>query len=139
MNQQNADHARQSHARQSNARPALGLVLDCRDPERLAPFWESALGYVVAGTEGNYTLLTPTADRDAGSRFVLQRVPEDKLGKNRMHIDLHTPDIEGTAARLEALGGRRLAPGTMSEFGETWILMADPEGNEFCICDPDNC
>jgi predicted enzyme related to lactoylglutathione lyase len=117
--------------------PQLGLVLDCLDPEALAPFWAAALGYAVIGAADNYTLLLP--DGRDGPQLLLQRVPEGRAGKNRMHLDIHTPDIERTATRLEAMGATRLPQGTVQELGHTWIPMADPEGNEFCVCNPDNC
>ena len=113
--------------------PAFGLVLDCRDPARLAPFWAAALGYVDVGAVENYTLLLP--DGRPGPKLLLQRVPEGKATKNRMHLDIETPDIEGVAARLEALGGRRTLPDTQTEHSSRWVVMADPEGNEFCVCD----
>ena len=78
-------------------------------------------------------LLLP--DGRPGPKLLLQRVPEPKAGKNRMHLDLHTPDIEAEAARLEGLGARRLEPDAMDEHGSKWVLMADPDGNEFCVCD----
>ncbi len=52
-----------------------------------------------------------------------------------MHLDIETPDIEAEAARLEALGARRLAVDVLAEHGTHWYVMADPEGNEFCVCD----
>ncbi len=113
--------------------PALGLVLDCRDPARLAPFWAAALGYVEIGAVDNYMLLMP--DRRSGPKLLLQRVPEDKASKNRMHLDIETTDIEDVAARLVKLGGHRMLPKPQAEHGNRWIVMADPEGNEFCICD----
>jgi predicted enzyme related to lactoylglutathione lyase len=112
----------------------LGLVLDCRDPEPLAAFWAEALGYQRIGAAGNYFLLVPP-DGEAGPQLLLQRVPEPKSGKNRMHFDLHTPDIEAEATRLVGLGATRKQQETLSEHGTTWILMHDPEGNEFCVCD----
>ena len=115
----------------------LGLVLDSRDPDALAPFWAAALRYQVLGGAGNYVMLTP--DGRPGPNLLIQRVPEDKAGKNRMHMDVHTPDVEGEVARLEELGARRLDDGVRSEFGSTWIQMADPEGNEFCVCDGGAC
>ena len=113
--------------------PALGFVLDCRDPQALAPFWASALGYVAVGSVDNYTLLAP--DGRDGPNLLLQRVPEEKSDKNRMHLDLHVDDIEAEAARLVALGAQRLEAAPSTEHGNTWIKMADPDGNEFCICD----
>ena len=111
-----------------------GLVLDCADPEALAPFWAAALQYKVVGGAGNYFLVAPE-DAESAPQLLLQKVPEAKTGKNRMHVDVHVADIEGEAARLEALGARRLDPEVKTEFSGHWILMADPEGNEFCVCD----
>jgi predicted enzyme related to lactoylglutathione lyase len=69
----------------------------------------------------------------SASPLLLQRVPEPKHGKNRMHMDIITEDVEAEVKRLEALGARRLHDGVLS-FGPTrWLTMADPENNEFCI------
>jgi predicted enzyme related to lactoylglutathione lyase len=113
--------------------PVLGLVLDCQDPAALAAFWGPALGYVSVGAAGNYTLLLP--DGQPGPKLLLQRVPEEKGVKNRMHLDIETADIEGAAARLERLGASRVSKATEAEHSSNWIVMADPEGNEFCVCD----
>lgn len=113
--------------------PTIGLVLDCHDPASLAEFWAAALGYVSVGTAGNYVALFPN-DRP-GPKLLLQQVPEPKTVKNRMHLDIDAADIEAEANRLEALGGRRVANDQIREHGTSWILMADPEGNEFCVCD----
>ena len=112
----------------------MKLVLDCADPPALAAFWSEALGYTVFGSVDNYTLLVPAAET-GGPQLLLQKVPEAKDGKNRMHLDIDAADIEAEAARLEALGARRLDPSPRSEHGSAWVLMADPEGNEFCVCD----
>ena len=111
----------------------MGLVLDCGDPEALAGFWAPALGYQRLGAAGNYVLLVP--ETPGAPKLLLQRVPEAKAVKNRMHLDIETPDIEAESARLEALGATRLVPEAQSEHGSRWVLMADPEGNEFCVCD----
>jgi predicted enzyme related to lactoylglutathione lyase len=113
--------------------PAMGLVLDCADPERLAEFWAPALGYANLGMVGSYALLLP--DGRPGPKLLLQRVPEPKTTKNRMHLDIETADIDAEAARLEGLGASRIRDEHVHEHGSTWILMADPEGNEFCVCD----
>jgi predicted enzyme related to lactoylglutathione lyase len=110
----------------------IGLVLDCTDPQALAEFWAPALGYANLGAAGNYVVLYP--DGSPGPKMLLQKVAESKSTKNRMHLDIEVPDIEAEATRLEALGARRLDPETRSEFGSCWILMADPAGNEFCVC-----
>jgi predicted enzyme related to lactoylglutathione lyase len=113
--------------------PGIGLVLDCSDPERLAEFWAPALGYVNLGTAGSYVLLLPNGK--PGPKLLLQQVPEVKTVKNRMHLDFETADIEAEARRLEALGARRVRDDHIHEHGSSWILMNDPEGNEFCVCD----
>jgi predicted enzyme related to lactoylglutathione lyase len=116
-----------------NSTPSLGLVLDCADPQRLAEFWAPALGYVNLGMIGSYALLLP--DSRPGPKLLLQQVPEPKITKNRMHLDIEAPDIEAEAARLETLGARRVRAEHIHEHGTTWFLMTDPEGNEFCVCD----
>jgi predicted enzyme related to lactoylglutathione lyase len=113
--------------------PTIGLVLDCADPVALAEFWASALHYAVVGEAGNFVALVP--DGRPGPKLLLQRVDEAKRVKNRMHIDIESPDIRSEAARLEAHGATRVQPDARNEHGTTWILMADPEGNEFCVCD----
>ena len=111
----------------------MGLVLDCEDPEKLATFWAPALGYTSVGSAGNYVMLLP-AEGDA-PQLLLQKVPEPKAAKNRMHLDFHVVDIEAEADRLIALGARRVEDESLEEHGTQWFLMEDPEGNEFCVCD----
>ena len=113
--------------------PHFGLVLDCADPEPLAQFWSEALGYTNVGSAGSYVALYPRQGN--GPKLLLQRVAEPKTSKNRMHLDIEVPDIEREAKRLLDLGAQRVSESTCSEHGSTWILMADPEGNEFCVCD----
>lgn len=111
----------------------LGLVLDCADPQALAEFWGPALGYTNLGGVENYVLLyPPDANRP---KLLLQRVPEPKAGKNRVHFDIEIEDVETEVERLEGLGARRLEAESRSEHGTRWVVMADPEGNEFCVCD----
>jgi len=111
----------------------IKVVLDCIDAKVVADFWAGALGYSVLGSAGSYTLLAPTDG--AGPQLLLQQVPEAKSGKNRMHLDIDAVDIEAEATRLEALGATRLDADVRSEHGSSWILLADPEGNELCVCD----
>ena len=109
----------------------LELVLDCSDPEKLTGFWREALGYRVHYSEPSLAVLVP---QDMNSPpLLLQRVPEPRAGKNRMHVDIIREDVEVEVKRLEALGARRLHDGVRS-FGPTrWVTMADPENNEFCV------
>jgi predicted enzyme related to lactoylglutathione lyase len=115
------------------SRATIGLVLDCDDPEALATFWAAALGLERLGTAGPYVLLaSPTS---ALPKLLLQRVDEPKRVKNRMHLDIETLDIDDEVARLEALGAKRIEDQPRHEHGNCWIVMADPQGNEFCVCD----
>jgi rhodanese-related sulfurtransferase len=108
----------------------IDIVIDCAEPESLADFWAAALGYDKVGWFDPYFLLvSPTAGLPP---VILQRVPEPKVNKTRVHFDIRSDDIPGEAARLEQLGATRIEIGQTGD--EAWIPMADPEGNEFCVC-----
>lgn len=115
------------------AEASIGLVLDCAEPEALADFWSSALGMVKLGTAGNYVMLV--SQSGMLPKLLLQRVGEPKAGKNRMHLDIEVRDVEAEVSRLESIGARRVERERRTEHGATWVIMADPEGNEFCVCD----
>ncbi len=109
--------------------------IDCADADALRDFYCEALGYVPKGFAGQYRSCVPR-DGVAGPKLVFQQVPEPKQVKNRMHLDLVVgEDIEGEAARFVALGATRLSATPVREQGGAWIVLADPEGNEICICD----
>jgi hypothetical protein len=110
--------------------PNIDIVIDCADPERLATFWSEALGYQSAGFFDPYFVLIPR--ERSHPPVLLQRVPEPKTAKARIHIDLRVADIEVEAIRLEKLGARRIDVGQGEDPG--WITLADPEDNEFCVC-----
>jgi predicted enzyme related to lactoylglutathione lyase len=110
----------------------IGLVLDCADPQALAEFWSQALGLQCLGAAGSYVLLASTG---ALPKLLLQQVGEPKLGKNRMHLDIETKDVDAEVERLETIGAKRLEAQDRTEHGSRWVVMADPEGNEFCVCD----
>jgi len=112
------------------AKPNVDLVIDCADPERLADFWAEALSYKKIGFLSPYFLLRH--EDPSYPPLLLQRVPEAKTVKNRMHLDIRTEDVDGLAARLERLGAKRIAE--RQEHDSRWITMSDPEGNEFCVC-----
>jgi predicted enzyme related to lactoylglutathione lyase len=115
---------------------AYVATLDCADPERLAEFWAAALHYRANPYDPPY--LTLTDPQRMSPELILQKVPEPKHGKNRMHLDLFGPDIEREAWRMESLGARRLSTEPLTgSTGNRWIVMADPEGNEFCVCEGD--
>jgi len=137
------------------------VTFDANDPQLLARFWAIALQYVEQPPPPGFDsweafadkMGIPEEDRAArsavvdpqgeGPRIFIQRVPEGKTAKNRVHLDLSVgggPDadeatrrsrIEQHAARLIRAGGCEVA--RVEEFGEFWIVMQDPEGNEFCL------
>ena len=111
------------------------VVIDCADPVALAAFWAEMLGGTVHdegyGDPPRYVAIAPADER--GMWLTLQRVPEDKVGKNRLHLDFYPEDLEEAAARVEALGGSRASEDDVREFGFRWRVMADPAGNEFCL------
>jgi predicted enzyme related to lactoylglutathione lyase len=107
------------------------IVLDCARPGKLAEFWGEALGYRDYYADANLAVLVPS--EGTASPLLLQRVPEPKAGKNRMHIDIVADDVEAEVHRLEALGARRIDDGVQSFGGTRWVVMADPEQNEFCV------
>ena len=114
--------------------PRITPNLDVGDLDSMSAFWCAALDYEPAESAGPYRVLRPRSGE--GTRFLLQQVPEGKSAKNRLHLDLDfdpTFDVEAEATRLEGLGARRLS-GALEEYGSRWIVMADPEGNEFCVC-----
>jgi predicted enzyme related to lactoylglutathione lyase len=92
---------------QQEATTTISLTLDCADPERLANFWNQALGYQQVAAVDNFVVLAP-APGMAGPKLALQRVPEPRTAKNHLHIDIWVADIDSEAARLEALGAKRL-------------------------------
>lgn len=116
-------------------KPFLTFVLDCNDPEALAGFWTAALGYVRLEEGEPIAIGTSPEGGVDGPVLLLQRVPEPKAAKNRMHLDLHTDDLDGEVDRLVGLGARRLAE-PQEDRGWCWVVMADPEDNEFCVCRP---
>jgi predicted enzyme related to lactoylglutathione lyase len=105
------------------------VTFDCADPQRLADFWSKATSFEITGSNDFMATLTPP---DGGRpNLLFMKVPEPRSGKNRVHVDFGVADIEAEVARLEALGATR--GDSFEEWGFKWTVMADPEGNEFCI------
>ena len=104
------------------------IVVDCRDPVALGRWWCQALGWVIVNDDPDEFEIRPDADTLPGLLFV--SVPEAKTLKNRLHLDFRPDDQEAEVDRLLALGATRVDIGQ----GEvTWVVLADPEGNEFCV------
>ena len=108
--------------------PITNVAIDCAEPRTLAAFWSAATGYEPHVVEDDFALL----NGPAGSvSLMFNRVPEAKNGKNRVHIDLDAVNLEEEIARLIGLGARKLDEHRWEE--TRWVVMADPEGNEFCV------
>jgi catechol 2,3-dioxygenase-like lactoylglutathione lyase family enzyme len=140
----------------------IQITVDCADPGGLAAFWAEALGYRLQDPPAGFAswdealeaMGVPPANRNdasavvdpegAGPRLFFQRVPEGKQAKNRMHLDVRAAPgrkgdarmaaLEAEAERLVGHGAARLARHEPAPpLGEGHIVMADPEGNEFCL------
>ena len=114
------------------------LTVDCADPEKLGAFWSAALGLPsFTAADGDVWIGPGEGHPHDGIMpdVLFVKVPDhdEKLGKNRLHLDLRSDDQAAEVARLEALGARRADIG---QGDVTWVVMADPEGNEFCVLAP---
>ena len=104
------------------------VTIDCADPARLAGFWAEVLDYEKTFEEGDEVVIEPK-DK-AGNALLFLKVPDDKRVKNRIHFDLNPTDQAAEVERVKALGA------TEADIGQkdvSWVVLADPEGNEFCI------
>lgn len=115
------------------------LAIDCADPNGLARFWCSVLDYEVHDEgDGIVTIGSPLGPEDKNRRgpvaptLTFARVPEGKTVKNRLHLDVNPTDREqdDEVRRLLSLGARHADVG---QDDESWVVLADPEGNEFCV------
>ncbi|WP_405089271.1 VOC family protein [Micromonospora sp. NBC_01392] len=111
------------------------LVLDCRDPEALARFWCAVLDFVVLDREGDGSIEIGPRDGFGGPQptIILSPTAEPERAKPRLHIDVNATDRDQDAEldRLLKLGARPADVGQTGE--ESWHVLADPEGNEFCL------
>jgi Glyoxalase-like domain len=108
------------------------LVVDSHDPSALARFWAAVLGHQVLADDGDEVMVG--ADEHAYPGLCFLRVPGTKTVKNRLHIDLDPDDQAAEVERLLALGARRADIGQGDDV--SWVVLADPEGNEFCVLRP---
>jgi predicted enzyme related to lactoylglutathione lyase len=103
----------------------VDVIVDCENPNRVARFWAALLERPIDGEKGPYVWL----ERRAGIGLGFQKVLDPKATKNRMHVDVAVADMSTAVSAIEALGGRRLPGYERGGF----LVMADPEGNEFCL------
>ncbi|MEV4477985.1 VOC family protein [Nonomuraea sp. NPDC049504] len=101
------------------------ICIDTNDLAGSTAFWQAVTGYQVASSDAG-TIYLEDANK-SGVGLSLQAVPEGREGKNRLHLDLFTDDLEGETDRIRVLGASEVA-----RF-DGWVVLADPEGNEFCV------
>ena len=104
------------------------VVVDAADPVTLGRWWAAALGWVVTIDTADEFEIRPAADEIPG--LIFGSVPEQKTIKNRLHLDFRPDDQAAEVDRLLALGARRVDIG---QGEQPWVVLADPEGNEFCV------
>jgi predicted enzyme related to lactoylglutathione lyase len=113
------------------------LCVDSQDPDRQARFWADVLGWRRTHETPDEIVLEPPAgspEDGVAPDLLFLRVPEAKTVKNRLHLDLRPNDQAREVTRIEALGARRVSVGQGDD--ASWIVLADPEGNEFCVLKP---
>lgn len=110
------------------------IVIDARDLPGLADFWAAALRWQVLSSREREVVVGPDDHAPIGLCFMPSS--DDKIGKNRVHLDLTTEaaDRDAEIERLLALGANRVDIGQTG--AESWVVLADPEGNEFCVVRP---
>lgn len=113
------------------------ITIDAHDPERVAKFWAEALDYEIEydskddpESDGGDREIELAPKNGSSTKILIVTGSDEKKGKNRLHFDLRPDDQAAQVARLEALGARKVDIG---QGEQTWVVMADPEGNEFCI------
>lgn len=120
------------------------VVVDCANPSHLADFYGALFGVPVNYRADDWAYLHPYlrgAELYAGNipaagvRLAFQKVPEGKLAKNRLHLDVGVFDLPDELSRAVSLGAAQLGPIVSDEHGR-FVVLADPEGNEFCLIDP---
>jgi hypothetical protein len=113
------------------------VCVDCHDPEVVAGFWQAALGWRRTYERPDEIVLEPpagSAEDGVAADLLFLRVPDPNPGKNRLHIELRPDDQAAEVDRLIALGAERASVGQGPDVA--WVVMADPEGNEFCVLPP---
>jgi hypothetical protein len=105
------------------------IIVDSRDPAALGRWWLEALGWVVIDDDPRWYEIRPAPDRMPGMLFVPVTAP--KTNKNRLHLDFRPDDQAAEVERLLALGATRADIGQGEDIH--WVVLADPEGNEFCV------
>ncbi|MBA3292114.1 MAG: VOC family protein [Actinobacteria bacterium] len=110
------------------------ITIDAADPRVLANFWSKLLDYRVTYDSSDQVIIE--AHDEAGPAVLFIETPDTKRGKNRVHLDLNPDDQQAEVERALGLGARAVDIGQDAGPDATWKVLADPEGNEFCILTP---
>lgn len=113
------------------------VCIDSPDPVRIAAFWQEALGWRRTFENDHQVVLEPPAgspEDGVSPDMVFLRVPDRRMAKNRLHLDLRPLDQGDAVARLMTAGARRVDVGQGDDV--SWVVLADPDGNEFCVLPP---
>jgi hypothetical protein len=111
----------------------FSVVVDALDPVRLAAWWAEVLDYRVKTEKADVVLIGPEGD-DSGPQLCFVAVPDPTDGKNRLHLDLAPTDQDAEVERLLDMGARHVDIGQSAS--ASWVVLSDPEGNEFCVLRP---
>ncbi len=107
------------------------VVIDCADHGAVVDFWAAAFGYERREVNEQYVALVPPAREPGRPPILFQKVPEPKVVKNRVHLDLRGDSMAAEVGRLRDLGATVIAQRSLGTI--SWTVMADPDGNEFCV------
>jgi predicted enzyme related to lactoylglutathione lyase len=107
------------------------VVIDCADHGQVVDFWEAALGYERRIVNEQYVALVAPEREPGRPPMLFQKGPEPRTAKNRVHLDFRAPVMADEVARLVGLGATLIAARSLGDFA--WTVLADPEGNEFCV------
>ncbi len=112
------------------------VVVDAADPAALARWWAEALGWTVTLVEPDEVVVEPPEPDGIGVPLVFVPVPDPKVGKNRVHLDLRSASADDQAAQVARLTGLGAHPADIGQGEVPWVVLADLEGNELCVLDP---
>jgi len=113
------------------------VTVDAHNPKALAEFWAEVLGWSIGedGDDIGWWIERELNDpnKTGFPDILFLKVPDSKVVKNRLHLDLRPDDQAAEVTRLESLGAKKVEIGQSTDPDTTWVVMADPEGNEFCV------
>lgn len=115
------------------------LTIDCHNPKLLGEFWAEVLSWQVTHESETEVVLEPPAGSplvNVAPDILFLKVPDKKVVKNRLHLDLRPDDRDAEVTRIKKLGAVEVEIGQSQDPNVTWVVLADPEGNEFCVLQP---